>query len=125
MAQMMPPAPPMGHNGGPPLEAEPGNPSLPGNGAPGGGLPPAAGQQPPQQAPQMPPQMVEGLATAVFGQCMELLKNDKMRTFRIDIETDSTVEVDRQAEKESVVELFTAVGGFLEKSVMVGQMMPE
>lgn len=117
-----PPQPPMmGHNGGPPMEAAPaGSPPL-GNGAPGGPLPPAAGQQP-MQPPPPDPQM---LAQQKFQEICSLLRDDKMRTFRIDIETDSTIELDKTSEKQAVVELFTAVGGFLEKAIPVGQTMPQ
>lgn len=90
----------------------------PGVGAPGQPMPMAAGMQP------APPDF-NALAQAKFQEICALLKNDKMRTFRIDIETDSTVEVDKQAAKDSVVELFTAVGGFLEKALPIGQAMPQ
>ncbi len=119
----MPPAPQMGHNGGPPLEAAPGVPPPPGNGAPGGGPPqPSAGQQPTMPAPAPPDP--NQIAQQIFMQACDLLKNDKMRTFRIDIETDSTIDIDKEQAKQSVVELFTAIGGFLEKALMVGQQMP-
>lgn len=114
--------PMMGHNGGPPMDqaAPAGAPPL-GNGAPGGPLPPAAGMQPlppPQPTPDQ-------LAAQKFQQICQLLRNDKMRTFRIDVETDSTIELDKQSEKQAVVELFTAVGGFLEKALPIGQAMPQ
>lgn len=123
----MPPPPPqmppqMGHNGGPPMQATPAAPSQPQvpGANPSGPFP--AGAQPP---PLPPPPDPDTIATQIFGQAVELLKNDKMRTFRIDIETDSTIEVDRQAERDSVVQLFTAVGGFLEKALPIGQAMPQ
>lgn len=114
-----PQSPMMGHNGGPPMEAPPGVPSPPGVGAPGQPMSSGAGMQP---AP--PPPDFNALAQAKFQEVCALLKSDKMRTFRIDIETDSTIEVDKQAAKDSVVELFTAVGGFLEKALPIGQAMP-
>lgn len=103
-----------------PPQAPPGASPPPGVGAPGQPVPPGAGMQ-----PAIPPPDFNALAQERFTEACALLKNDKMRTFRIDIETDSTVEVDRQAEKEAVVELFTAVGGFLEKAIQVGQVMPQ
>lgn len=139
----LPPAPPMqppmiGHNGGPPFDAASPVPGSPGQApmvAPGG-APMAPGQPAPQAMPQAspgggavapapPPPDPDEIAQKVFAQAVDLLKNDKMRTFRIDIETDSTVAVDKQADKESVVEMFTAVGGFLEKSAQIGQMVPQ
>lgn len=98
----------------PPL-APPGVSPPPGAGAPGQPLSSGAGMQPDFNA----------LAQAKFKEISTLLKSDKMRTFRIDIETDSTIEVDKQAAKDSVVELFTAVGGFLEKALPIGQAMPQ
>jgi hypothetical protein len=66
-----------------------------------------------------------GLAQQRFEAAVRLLKDDKMRTFRIDVETDSTVEPDRQAAKEAVTEMATAVGGLLEKALPIGQAMPQ
>jgi len=113
---LAPQSPMMGHNGGPPLAPQGTPPPMPGVGAPGA-PPPAAGMPPPPD-PQV-------LAQQKFEQGCELLRNDKMRTFRIDIETDSTVEADRQAAKEAVTQMFMSVGQFLEKAVVVGQSMPK
>lgn len=41
-----------------------------------------------------------------------LIKNDKMRTFSIDVETDSTIRVDQQQEKQDRVEYITAISNF-------------
>ena len=54
-------------------------------------------------------------AKADFAQACALLKNDRMRGFRLDIETDSTIAPDEQAEKEARVEFLTAIGVFFEK----------
>ena len=45
----------------------------------------------------------------------QILTNDLMRSYRIDIETDSTIAEDAAQEKQSRVELVTAVTGFMEK----------
>lgn len=50
-------------------------------------------------------------------QALQLLRNDILRDFMIDIETDSMVEVDEQAEKEGAVQFLEATGGFLEKAI--------
>lgn len=103
----------------PEVEAPPTQPAMPGQ-------PP---QQPDpammQQLQEQRQQKIEQATQEIYGKAIELLKNDKLRTFRVDIETDSTIAIDAQAEKEGVVELFTAMGGFLEKSAMIGQMVPE
>lgn len=54
-----------------------------------------------------------------------LLKSDKLRTFKIDIETDATVAADQQKEKETRVEFLQAVAPFLEKAAVVGQQAPQ
>ena len=43
----------------------------------------------------------------------QTIRNDTLRGYRIDIETDSTIAIDEQKDKEDVVELFDALGGFL------------
>lgn len=96
-------------------------PMQPGQGPDGGQQDPAQMQAMQQQQEQQ----IEQAAQQLFTQAIELLKNDKMRTFRIDIETDSTVAIDDQAEKEGAIELVTALGGFLESAAAIGQTMPE
>lgn len=56
---------------------------------------------------------------------VQLIKNDRMRTFRIDLETDATVAPDQQKEKEARVEFLTAVAPFIEKATQVGQIAPD
>lgn len=48
-----------------------------------------------------------------------------LRSFRIEVNADSLVQLDEQAEKEARVEFLTATGGFLEKAAMVGAQVPE
>lgn len=55
---------------------------------------------------------------------LALLKNDKMRTFYIDIETDSTIAVDEEEEKKSATEAFTAVNQGINTAFQVMQMDP-
>jgi hypothetical protein len=56
---------------------------------------------------------------------IQLLKNESMRNFNIDIETDTLVQIDQQAEKQSRVEFLTSVSTFLEKVLPMGQQAPE
>jgi hypothetical protein len=127
MMPAMPPQAPQGvQQGAPPQGMDPNAPQ------------PDAGQQPPQGAPMAPPvipagpQMVpmtpDGAAQFKIGKLLEaitLLKNDKLRGFRIDIETDSTVEADAQEEKKSRVEFLTAVTTFLKQGGEIVQQHPE
>lgn len=80
----LPPA--MGHNGGPPLEEEPG--------------------------------LTFDDAT------LALLREDRLRSFRIDVETDSTVQADENAEKRSRTEFAEVAGTYLERAVRVVQAAP-
>lgn len=48
-----------------------------------------------------------------FMEALRLLRDDKMRSFHIDIETDSTIALNEQEEKQNVTEFLTAFGGFL------------
>lgn len=50
-----------------------------------------------------------------------LLRDDITRSYRIDIETESTVEPDRQADKEQRIEFLTSFAALLERLVMAMQ----
>jgi hypothetical protein len=52
---------------------------------------------------------------------IELLRSDQMRNFRIDVETDSTIQADENAERQGRVEFVTALTQLLEKIGMVLQ----
>jgi hypothetical protein len=56
---------------------------------------------------------------------IEMLKNESMRNFNIDIETDTLVQIDQQTEKQNRIEFLTSVSGFLEKVLPMGQQAPE
>jgi len=59
-----------------------------------------------------------------FAAALELLKSDKLRGFRIDVETDSTVAPDRAAEQQARVAFLTAVTPFLERAVPAAKENP-
>jgi hypothetical protein len=54
-----------------------------------------------------------------------MMKNESMRNFNIDIETDTLVQIDQQAEKQSRIEFLTSASTFLEKVLPMGQQAPE
>src|SRR5438045_6599536 len=60
----------------------------------------------------------------VDAQVMALLRSDKLRSYRIDIETDSTIFEDAEAEKKSTVEMLAGVAALLEKGLPVVQAAP-
>lgn len=51
-------------------------------------------------------------------QALQLIKSEPMRTYRVEVASDSLVEIDEQTEKTSRMEFLTAAGTFLEKSIM-------
>jgi hypothetical protein len=61
-------------------------------------------------APPQPPK-------PTWEEVMALLKSDKLRGFRIDVETDSTVKPQADLEQRNRIELLTATTSFLEKAV--------
>jgi hypothetical protein len=48
-----------------------------------------------------------------------LIRNDIAREFRIDIESDSTIKADQEAEKQARTEFLTAVSGFMQQAASV------
>ena len=54
---------------------------------------------------------------ALFAQAMALLKNERLRGFRVDIETDSTVAPDKEREQSVRVEFATMVGSMIRDSI--------
>lgn len=55
---------------------------------------------------------------------VELLRNDKLRTFRLEVETDSTSQPDEDAEKQRRTEFVEAFGGILERGAALAQNAP-
>ncbi len=113
---LAPAGPPgMGHNGGPPMAPPPAPGGM--NGAAMSGL---------MAPPQIPPEMIAAQKAAdLFAKAVGLLRNDKLRGFRIDVETDSMIEPDQEATQRGRVEFLTSVGAFLEKAVPLGQADPK
>lgn len=63
-----------------------------------------------QQGGQLPPAAAAALEQPSIDDVVAVLRNDKMRTFVIDIETDSTIEPDEQQDKADRVEFARAMG---------------
>jgi hypothetical protein len=61
---------------------------------------------------------------ALVPQAIELLKNNPMRTFRIEVASDSMLYQDEQQEKADRVEFLGAVGTYLQKAVEASKAMP-
>lgn len=61
---------------------------------------------------------------ASFTAAIGLLRNDKLRGFRVDIETQSTIAADESAEREAASQMIQAVGAFMQSSLPMLQAMP-
>lgn len=58
-------------------------------------------------------------------QALELLRNEPMRSFRIEISTDSLIMMDESQEKQDRMEFLGAASSFLEKAVQASQVAPQ
>jgi len=124
MIQQQAAAMPPGSMGGPaPMASAPGTPPIPGLQMPPGAQPPMA-QPPAPKPPTNPP----GADRELFNRALELLRDDKLRSFRIQVETNSTIEPDATQDQQARVEFLGAVTTFLaqarEMAVAYPQMMP-
>ncbi|OWV87356.1 hypothetical protein ATY75_03330 [Rhizobium sp. N122] len=79
---------------------------------------------PPQQPPQVPPEMQQMMQQPTIDEVVQLLRNDSVRGFRIDIETDSTIEPDEDAEKQRRMEFVQMIGGFMQQAGAIAQQTP-
>lgn len=127
-------SPMMGHNGGPPMDAPIAPPSpIP----PAGAMPPQAPAQSPSALGMPPtapmpagaplpesPEQKQARKDEMIAQAIMLLRNDKLRGFRIDIETDSTVAGDAQQEKEARTQFVEGVTKFIQTAGEVGMANP-
>lgn len=80
--------------------------------------------QPGQPFPASPPPQGNAQPPVTIDAVVKLLRDDRMRGFRIDIETDSLVESDQKQERADATELVTAVGGFFKEFGPIVQAMP-
>jgi len=78
--------------------------------------------QPAPPMPEMPPEMQTMLETPSIEEVIAFLRDDKARGFVIEVETDSTIQPDEDADKQRRVEFATAIGTlFKEAAPMVMQ----
>lgn len=67
-----------------------------------------------QAGMQLDPQAQKVMQTPSWEQVIALLNNDLQRAYRIDIETNSTIEVNEMEDKQNVAEALQAMGTFVE-----------
>ena len=97
----------------------------------GGNIVPFPGAQPPPGAmgmapPPMPPELMakmKGLER--IAKSIELLRNERLRGFRVDIEVDSTIYGDSEEEKSQRTQFITMVTQYLQQSMMLAGQVPE
>ena len=86
-------------------------------------------QENPDQAKQMleqAQQQVESLqATVTVEKIVGLLREQRVRPFVLEIETDSTIQPDEDAAKQRASEMVTAVGGYMAQTFPLVQQLPE
>jgi hypothetical protein len=82
-----------------------------------------------QQAQEQPGQIQQQIQkvgeTVTIDQVMKLLKEQRLRPFALDIETDSTIAPDENAQKQRASEFMTALGGFLNQALPAVQAVPQ
>jgi hypothetical protein len=79
----------------------------------------------PAGPPADSPEQQQARKLDMISNAIALLRQDKLRGFRIDIETDSTVQGDAEQEKAQRIEFLTATTKFIETAAQVTQMVPE
>lgn len=62
---------------------------------------------------------------ALIPQAMQLLKNEPLKTFRIQVASDSLVQLDETQQKQDRVEFLNAMANFLREAVTAGQQTPQ
>ena len=96
----------------------------------------AQAQQNPEQAQQLlgqAQQQVEAVRAQIaqikeaptLEKVIAFLRDQKMRPFVLDIETDSTIAPDENAQKQRATEFITAVGGYMRNAVPLVQQLPQ
>lgn len=65
-----------------------------------------------QQAP-IPPELIQVLQRPSWEEVLGLLKNDVLRNYRIDIETNSTIDAEAAGDKQEIAELLNALSQFM------------
>lgn len=62
---------------------------------------------------------------AIIPQALQMLRNNVSRSFRIEVDADSLVQIDEDAQKKDRVEFLTTISGFLQQAVPAASQNPE
>lgn len=71
------------------------------------------GQQAPAAPPPIPPELAEMLSRPTWEEVLGALKNDVVRAYKVDIETNSTLDAEAAQDKQDISELLNALSQFL------------
>lgn len=82
-------------------------------------------QQVQQHASQLEQQIAKLKQQPTLEAAMALLRDQKLRPFMLDIETDSTIAPDENATKQRATEFVTAVGGFMAQAMTTVKEVPQ
>lgn len=82
-------------------------------------------QQAQAQQQPIPKEVKKALDDATAEEVFAFLRNDRLRGFVIEIETDSTIQPNEDAEKKRRIEFVTAVGGLMQQAGPMIQMFPQ
>lgn len=66
--------------------------------------------QPPQPPQQPDPQIVQAANSPSWSEIIEVLNNDMLRSYKIDIETNSTIDVEATEDQKNVADFMNAMG---------------
>lgn len=78
-----------------------------------------------QQQGQPAPPMPDPSKIVTIEQVGALLKDERVRPFVLDVESDSTIAPNEEAEKAARIEFVTAVGGFIQQAGAMVQQQPQ
>lgn len=65
------------------------------------------------QPPQLPPEIQQTLSAPSWEEIIGLLKNDVLREYRVEIETNSTIDAEAANDKQEIAELLNALSQFM------------
>ena len=71
------------------------------------------------------PEMLQAITgIEVTPEMVQIMRDDKLRAYNIDVETDSTVFSDENAEKQTRIEFLQTMGSYLEKAIAISNANP-
>jgi hypothetical protein len=73
-------------------------------------------QQLQQEQKPIPNKLQKALDDPTWKECLQILRDDQQRAYRIDIETDSTIAGDQAQEQKNITELITGISSFIQQA---------